>query len=248
MVASNRHTDHPSHLLQIPGQADHALPIAVVYGANGAGKSNLVKAIAYLERLVLRGTEPKKAIDRQRFLFAADTQQEPTSFELRFCNHEQTYSYGFTVNSTLVLTEWLALVRGAKETSIFERRTDQDGTVVVETGPALDEGHGEHAREIALAKVGARANQLFLTSVRENVESDSQGPLFRGALEWFESVLYVIDPETNFGRLAEWLSDDKEFAEFTGGFLREASTGIDTLVAEKVELTEKQLKEMPDVV
>ncbi len=36
MVASARHPDHPEHLATIPHDEHHALPVAVIYGANGS--------------------------------------------------------------------------------------------------------------------------------------------------------------------------------------------------------------------
>lgn len=50
MVASQRITDaHPGHLAAIPDCGENILRGAVVYGANGAGKSNLFKALCYLK-------------------------------------------------------------------------------------------------------------------------------------------------------------------------------------------------------
>src|ERR1035441_5067257 len=68
MVASSRQPDHPEHLSPLSDDENKALPVTAIYGANGAGKSNLVKALAFLESLVLRGTEPKKPIGRRAFL------------------------------------------------------------------------------------------------------------------------------------------------------------------------------------
>ena len=46
MIASNKLTEHPQHLVDLPTTGNSVLRAAVVYGANAAGKSNLVKAIS----------------------------------------------------------------------------------------------------------------------------------------------------------------------------------------------------------
>jgi AAA15 family ATPase/GTPase len=46
MVASNKISDHANHLVPIDGTGKSVLRAAVIYGANAAGKSNLVRAMS----------------------------------------------------------------------------------------------------------------------------------------------------------------------------------------------------------
>jgi AAA15 family ATPase/GTPase len=58
LVASNRlATSHPEHALPIPDSREKVLRTAVLYGANGAGKSNLFKALRYLKAVALRSAD-----------------------------------------------------------------------------------------------------------------------------------------------------------------------------------------------
>src|SRR4051812_3467390 len=97
MAASPRHPDHPEHLTPIPGDENKALPVAVIYGANGAGKSNLVKALAFLAGLILRGTEPKKPIGRRAFLLDTESATQPTELIIQFVESERVYVFGCRV-------------------------------------------------------------------------------------------------------------------------------------------------------
>lgn len=45
--------EHDDHTISIPDSKERILKIAALYGANGAGKSNLFKAIRYMQNLVL---------------------------------------------------------------------------------------------------------------------------------------------------------------------------------------------------
>jgi hypothetical protein len=58
LVASNRLSgSHENHVVPIPGSEEKVLRTAVLYGANGAGKSNLFKALEYLKTIALRPRE-----------------------------------------------------------------------------------------------------------------------------------------------------------------------------------------------
>ncbi|MFT3782311.1 MAG: ATP/GTP-binding protein [Nibricoccus sp.] len=246
LVASPRHSDHPEHLVTVPNLEQKLLPIAVIYGANGAGKSNLINGLRFVEQLVLEGTEPKSKIGSKPFLLGKDTAQKESAFEIRFVNEQHVFTFGFTLNDSTILTEWLSLMSGDKEQSIYERVTNTDNSVKIEAGKVLtDLKHGDHSKIVALAEIGTRSNQLFLATIRENIDDISQGPLVKAALDWFASVLTIIEAESHFGGLAKWLTEDDVFKEFAGDFLREASTGVGALRASNIKLSEEQLKNMP---
>ena len=50
-VASGRCTEFNEHLMTIHGTDEKSLKVSVVYGANGAGKSNLYRALRFLVAL-----------------------------------------------------------------------------------------------------------------------------------------------------------------------------------------------------
>jgi AAA15 family ATPase/GTPase len=237
MVASQRQPDHPEHLSSIQALDQKLLPIAVIYGANGSGKSNFVKSLSFVQRLVVQGVQPGQPIERQRFLFGAADAMEPSAFEVRFTAGERSFSYGFQVNDKEVLEEWLDLLTGSGEVNLFERVTCADGIVKVEPGKALTGDRGDaHQKVIALANLGVRANQLFLAGIRESIESRDHGPLMADVLSWFASIV-IVSADASFQKLAEWLDNDSHLAKFAGDFLRDSSTGVDRLRVEKSEIT-----------
>jgi len=235
MVASLRQPDHSEHLSSNQALNQKLLPIAVVYGANGSGKSNLVKSLSFVQHLVAQGVQPGRPIERQRFLFGAADAKEPSAFEVRFTAGERSFSYGFKVTDKEVLEEWLDLLADSSELNLFERVTS-DGVVTVEAGDALkDDGLGDHNKVVALTKVGARANQLFLAGIRETLDSQSHGPLIASVLNWFSSIV-IVSADAGFEKLAEWLDHDSSFAKFAWDYLRDSSTGVDRLRVEKIEI------------
>ena len=53
MVSDGRYKNHLDHREPVLGMDKHALKFAVLYGANAAGKSNIVRAIDFAREMVL---------------------------------------------------------------------------------------------------------------------------------------------------------------------------------------------------
>jgi AAA15 family ATPase/GTPase len=239
MVASARHAEHPSHLCPIPKDDNRALPIAVIYGANGAGKSNLVKALTFFASLVLRGTEPKKPMGRRAFLLDKESQVQPTELEVQFAEGDHVYAYGCRLTDVDVEAEWLSLLRDGREISVFERTTQAANVVTIEAGPVLKEDSwGDHGKALALTKVGVLPNQLFLHAVGKSLQEQDQGPILSGALRWFGERLRIVAADASFGMLAQLVAQDVTFTDFAGDFLRRVATGVDRLRVDTSEVDE----------
>jgi AAA15 family ATPase/GTPase len=242
MVASGRQPDHTEHLNRIPNDENQALPVAVLYGANGAGKSNFVKGVQFVEQLVLRGTEPKKPIVRQNFALDKMSKKEPTEFVLQFVEEPYAYAYGFRASDKYIIAEWLSLLRDGKETPIFERVTDDGEKVTIEPGLSLtDDSWGDNSKVLALTKVGVLPNQLFLHAVGNSLRDEDQGPVLAGALKWFRERLNIIPAKAAFSDLALLVAQDESFANFAGDFLKQVATGVDRLRVDTAEIPETLL-------
>jgi hypothetical protein len=64
-------TSLTTHVIPIPDTTAQVLKTSVLYGANGAGKSNLFKALRYLKMLVLKPRKKNSGTGREVFRFAA---------------------------------------------------------------------------------------------------------------------------------------------------------------------------------
>lgn len=98
------------------------LKFAAIYGANAAGKSNLVKALDFMKHVVLYGL-PKGHTDKYCKIDEANKEKE-SYFELEIMLGEKYYAYGFEVilNQSKFISEWLIeLTSDNKEKLIFSR-------------------------------------------------------------------------------------------------------------------------------
>src|SRR5690242_17701612 len=133
LVASNRlKGSHDEHTLPIPGSTERVLRTAVIYGANGAGKSNLFKALWYMESIALGSRDRSSGTGREPFRFAAGA-AKPSTFDLQFIVNDKLYRYGFELDDQRVTEEWLVRVEGGREKALYERTTNEKGEVSIDS-------------------------------------------------------------------------------------------------------------------
>lgn len=239
LVASKRLAgSHEEHAVSIPDSEEKVLRTAVLYGANGAGKSNLFKALRYLKSTALRQRKKNSGTGREAFRFGGGA-NEPSSFDLQFITGNKLYRFGFKAEDQKITEEWLVRVTGGKEKPVYERITDEDGNVTIKA-PGL-KAAGEKLK--ALVKVGGLQNQSFLATINANLDTPDFGKELGSILAWFKSLL-LIAPDESFAPLGHTLIKDFDFLEFAGNFLKSSSTGVDHLEAIKEEISEDKLRSL----
>lgn len=240
LVASNRlSTRHEDHAVPIPDSTERVLRTAVLYGANGAGKSNLFKALRFLRTLAMRMRRKGSGTGRETFRFGEYSDQ-PTCFDLQFIVQERLYRFGVKIDDHKILEEWLVRVTGGRETVLYERVTSEKGAVTIEVTGIVEAG----PKLRALATVGGLQNQSFLATLQATLDPAEYGDELRGILGWFSRGLTLIAPTQSFRSLGQVLAKDPELLSFAGEFLKSASTGVDHLKILKKELSEEELREM----
>lgn len=112
-------SEYNNHIVSIGNEK--VLPVAVIFGANASGKSNVHEAFRYMITYVISsfaygGDESGKKdkpdfIEPTPFLLDVNSQNNESSFEVYFIDSEEngakSYNYGFTVNKNGINEEWL---------------------------------------------------------------------------------------------------------------------------------------------
>jgi uncharacterized protein len=225
MVASNKLTDHRDHLVPIGTTGKNVLRSAVIYGANAAGKSNLIRAMSVAQQIVLEsgglaGIEP--------FRLDSALPRQPSSFEFRLLLGQRVFVYGFDATNKKIVSEWLSVLRDGEELTIFER----DGSGVT---------HADHKTERVfrndttmfgtldvLAKLPVTDSQLFLSRIR-SLPTRSQGPTLSSIIRGLTTDLVVLSAEHRATNILNRLYSDPAFRRFSSRFLRNIGTGIGAL-------------------
>jgi hypothetical protein len=233
MVASNKLADHKHHLIPVGSTGKHLVRTALVYGANAAGKSNLVKAMAFAQSVVGWGQRPKLS-SVEFFRFQPEATETPSSFEFRFLIDERVFVYGFDVTRRGIAAEWLMLNKGDDEIEVFSRRAD--GTT--SAGAAVDRTFRDDPNLSqtlsVLTRLRLRPRQLFLNRV-SSLPEDAQGPTLAAVLRWITEDLRVLEPEYRSCELLDRLYSDNRFRQFSEEFLQNVDTGISSLKFDETE-------------
>lgn len=114
-----------------PGTTEKGVPdllrCAAVFGPNASGKSNLIRALQFVDRLVMHSAsaDAEALIDVQPFRLNEATSKEDSSFEVEFIEEGVRYQFGFTVNQDRITSEWLISYPRARPQELYRRRFDQ---------------------------------------------------------------------------------------------------------------------------
>lgn len=214
------------------------LKFAVIYGANASGKSNLIKAIAFAQKLIGKGTTAKDRIQVDYFRLDKTKYKKPSKFQFDFKFKEKMYSYGFTLDPNKVHNEYLYEIDKFREKLLFERKAINENKSYIKFGKIPYSGKKERDF-LDYVGLGTRPNQLFLTeSIQRNVR------YFKDVYEWFDRKLTVIFPETIARGIEFDIDREVSTAKAFLKFLQHFDTGISGLATKKYDL-EKDTTEIP---
>jgi len=206
---------------------------AVLYGANGSGKSNLLKAMARMRSIILNEEKIMLSTDsiaHHPFLLSTETQDASTTFEMVFFINGEKIRYGFDFDAKNIYAEWLFVDTNGKEARLFTR--DEEGSYI---NPLFKEGYSFFDAD--LKKINIPKNQLFLWKCDQN-----SSELASNILQWFKSF-NMIDGMAHDSFIDYTLSKMKEpvFLQDMDKLIKEADIGIESIELQEKELAFEQL-------
>lgn len=158
----------------------------VIYGPNAAGKSNLIRAMHFMQSFVLQSHKHQEGqrINTAPFALTTDSRTKPSDFEVFFVQDNVRYQYGFALNAERVTEEWLLAYPEGKPQRWFQRVYDE------KTGKDNWYFGSKFTGRKQLWQESTRKNALFLSTAIQ-LNNEQLKPVFN----WFQSVLTVILPE-----------------------------------------------------
>ena len=108
----------------IPFRNKRLLPAAAIYGKNGGGKSNVIRAFwlaVQFIRNAQRTQHENALIPVQPFLLNDTSRDEPTSFEFIYTIADVKYVYGFSATKKEIFKEYLYYAPKGQLSMVFER-------------------------------------------------------------------------------------------------------------------------------
>lgn len=152
------------------------LKSSAIYGANGSGKSNLIKAFGAMRSMVFTSfsnsllEEDKKPVPDFVHKLNSKSEKSPTMFEVSFLVGNSIYRYGFEIKSGEVKREWLYR-KIEREVNLFYRKGSKF------------EINSESFKEGESFKKFVNSNVLFISHLAQNNQTVSS-KVYR----WFKST------------------------------------------------------------
>jgi AAA15 family ATPase/GTPase len=212
---------------------------AVIFGANGSGKSNLIRAFWSMQNLIRfsdRNLSGQRIDQYVPYKLELGADKDPVEFEFEFLDKEGTrYFYHVAFNATEILKEKLLYYPRVKEIKLFDR----------EMGKEIDFGDFSGPKrkiESLLEK-----NQLFLTKAAK-----SQNDMLR---KIFQTITFDFNLINNFDHLIrpvafqtlKFIEHSKENKEIVKALLKAADISIDDVVVKKRNIDESKYHLPSDV-
>lgn len=214
-----------------------ALKASIVLGANASGKSNLIKAIDFGRRMVVRGQKNGQLIDYKKFRLDANAVEKDSRMEFEIQAGGKNYAYGFVFNNQRIVEEWLYEISRRSQKMIFERNAYNEQ--VFDLAPVLRRNEKEEDKQfIRFVAKGTPDNQLFLSElhtrkVQDNVE-DIQD--FVNVYNWFFNQLKVIFPSTRYKEgIQSEITDNEKLHSIYKELLKYFGTGISGVRLTEIE-------------
>ena len=208
---------------------------AVIYGANGSGKSNFIHALWFVRSLVSINHQPGEKVFQASHKLCR--QETPSEYSIQFVKNEIRYAYGFSVKQNLIQDEYLYYFPKGRQVKIFER-----------TGMEVRPGERyKSSFDVSISIL--KENRLFLSCAANysNVKEIEEAFLF------FSEDVVVYNPEEN-----NWTEYSIELLQNNGAIkdifldiLQSLGTGIrDVKVRlEKMKLADlSEEVQVPDVI
>lgn len=94
---------------------------AVIYGANGSGKSNFLRAFSFMQELVTKSIYYQPGEKVWQVPHKLSTEETPSEYHIQFVKNDIRYAYGFSIKQNEVEEEYLYSFPKGKQVIIFER-------------------------------------------------------------------------------------------------------------------------------
>ncbi len=211
------------------------LKMSAIYGANGAGKSNLINGLQLLQRLVINDDIPYR-FRNSHFKFQQDAEQSKQTIGVEFIQDEQAFYYSLEMQKGIIISEELyESGLGFKEDKlVFERRTDVNKLTSVTFLSEFEKDEKSQILKSVLLQDFIKPTEpiLKLLSNRENPYLSSA----KKAFQWFNETLVIITPDSKPSALAHRIDIDTDFKDYAEEIMQSFHIGITNLQTNKKKI------------
>ena len=235
---SSKSHSHENHKIAC-GHAT-ALRMSAIYGANGAGKSNLLVILNFLKGLVEVGSiRDVEFFDVLYFKFDLSCKDKPSGLAIEFYHQGNVFYYHIEFNRQEIMMEELYLSKKTKDVKLFVRNQ----STISMNGDYAQKGINDQFID-ALDRL-VRPDMLLLSFLGKYYPTEV--PLITDAYSWFCDMLQVVLPTTMMGIVPHLFDKSQAFSSLVNSTIPELKTGISKLVVHKEILNEEDIKNNSDL-
>ena len=206
-----------------------------VYGANGSGKSNLIKALMAMLNFIKYSFKDEEfgAKVMETFMLDDEYLDKDIFFQIIFINDGKKYRYGFTYRNNKINSEWLFADIRKNEVKLFTR-----------TNKYVDLNESSF-KDLKKVNIKNLEKDVIENNLLINLYAKFGGTISKSIKKYLEDN-YIISlgvADSRFARSSyEYLKDDKTKNDILQ-FINKADVGIKNILIEE-EPVENDLKEI----
>ena len=207
------------------------LPAIAIYGKNGGGKSNVIRAFWLAVQFIRNAqkTQHERAtIPVNPFALNDYSKDEPTEFSFEYTSDGVKYWYGFAATQDRICSEYLYHAPKGQKALIF-KRTGQCFTFTE-----------EKSKRALIGKMVAE-NQLFFSIASTANDSDCIA-----AIRWFRDQVFFSRDYADIPRQLLEYSEDKNMLKAISDYAKAADLGITDMQFEFNSNEIKSDESLPD--
>lgn len=205
------------------------LKVAVIYGPNASGKSNLLKALNVVWLIARREPSARETLlPVSPFRFDSALANQPSEFDLHFIHRGIRYQFEFAATPERIVMERLVMFPKGRELLLYERRHSAEGEKY--TFGALEGG----ADLIDTWRKLTPPQMFFMAQAVAN-SNEEQGQL-KAPFEWLsESTLSLLNGMDAMSKATRnLLRKSPVHAADIASFLREVDVPISEITVESI--------------
>lgn len=239
-LIAGKHNFKKNHVFS--GEKISLLRFSAIYGANAAGKSNIIKAMKCMRDTVLFALP--KGHNEMYCKSRPENKEKPSYFEMEILIENNVYDYGFEVvlSQGRFVSEWLIkLLPNGKVQQIFSRDVAMRKYAVgdlVKKDKDLEQILNVYMKDLAGDDTG-----LFLRFMNQNKKRGiyrrpSVARIFQDVSSWFSHDLKIHYPNQPISSYS-YLTEEGNFKKI-GKALFSLGTGIESIEFVKMDLVDVQ--------
>lgn len=192
------------------------LPGAAIYGKNGGGKSNVIRAFwlgVQFIRNAQRTQHESASVPVRPFALNDYSESQPTSFEYQYILDDIRYTYGFSATREKILSEYLSYAPRGRKTVVFERKGQQF---------TFPKNQDKKLKELISRTVAE--NQLFFS-----IACTMNYKPCICAMKWFRDYIYFSRNYTDIQEQIAKNAEEPDMLKAIVSYAKRADVGIENM-------------------